>query len=87
MALAPPVTIAGLVDAPIMISSLSSAMSGMADAANRFDRASARIARPEPSDLVGDRVDQITATHDFAANVATVRAADEMIGMLIDIVA
>lgn len=70
-----------------MISSLSSAMSGMADAGSRFDRASARIARPEAGDLVRDRVEQITAQHDFAANVATVRAADEMIGTLIDTIA
>jgi flagellar hook protein FlgE len=70
-----------------MISSLSSAMSGMADATSRFDRASARIAQPEPGDVVRDRVDQIAAQHDFAANVATVRAADEMIGTLINIVA
>ena len=70
-----------------MINSLSSAMSGMADATSRLDRASARIARPEPTGLVSDRVDQITAQHSFAANVATVRAADEMIGTLIDIVA
>ena len=70
-----------------MISSLSSAMSGMAAAAGRFDRASARIAQPDPEDVVGDRVDQITAQHAFEANVATVRTADEMIGSLINIVA
>lgn len=69
-----------------MISSLSSAMSGMAEAAGRFDRASARIAQPEPEDTAGDRVEQITAQHAFAANVATVRTADEMIGTLINIV-
>jgi flagellar basal body rod protein FlgC len=59
----------------------------MADATSRFDRASARIAQPEPGDVVRDRVDQIAAQHDFAANVATVRTADEMIGTLIDIIA
>jgi flagellar basal body rod protein FlgG len=69
-----------------MISSIHSAMSGMAEAAGRFDRASARIAQPQPDDAVGDRVQQITAQHAFAANVATVRTADEMIGSLIDIV-
>jgi flagellar hook protein FlgE len=70
-----------------MINSLSSAMSGMANATSRLDRASARIAQPETGDLVRDRVDQIVAQHDFAANVAMVRTADEMLGMLIDIVA
>jgi flagellar basal body rod protein FlgG len=69
-----------------MISSLSSAVTGMAEAAGRFDRASARIAQPEPEDIARDRVDQITAQHAFAANVATVRTADEMIGTLINIV-
>jgi flagellar hook protein FlgE len=70
-----------------MISSLRSAMSGMAEAAGRFDRASARIAQPKHEDLASDRVDQITAQHAFAANVATVRTADEMIGTLINIIA
>jgi flagellar hook protein FlgE len=82
----PSITIERAVDAPSMISSISSAMSGMAAAAQRFDRASARIAQPQPDDLVHDRVDQIIAQHAFAANVATVRTADEMLGTLIDIV-
>ena len=62
-------------------------MTGMASATNRFDRASARIAQPEPADPVGDRVEQIVAQHSFAANVATVRTADEMLGTLINTVA
>ena len=70
-----------------MISSINSAMSGMAEATGRFDRASARIAQPQPEDPIRDRVDQIAAQHAFAANVAIVRTADEMIGSLIDIVA
>jgi len=70
-----------------MISALGSAMSGMASAAARFDRASARVAQAEPSDPIQDRLEQLTARHAFAANVATVRAADDMIGTLIDTVA
>jgi hypothetical protein len=76
-----------------MISSIGSAMSGMASAVTRFDRASARIAQAgDPAsagggDLIGDRVDQLTAGHAFAANLATVRTADEMLGTLIDTVA
>lgn len=66
---------------------ISSATSGMADAVSRFDRASARIARPDAGDPVRDRVDQIAARYDFAANVATVRVADEMLGTLIDTIA
>ena len=79
-----------------MISSIGSAMSGMANAVTRFDRASARIAQAgDPAtassdggdDLIGGRVDQITAEHAFAANVATVRTADDMLGTLINTVA
>jgi len=70
-----------------MIASLGSAMSGMASATNRFDRASARIAQEPQADPVGDRVAQLTAAHAFAANVATVRTADDMLGTLINIVA
>jgi len=79
-----------------MISSISSAMSGMASAVTKFDRASARIAQAgDPTsapgaggdDLIGDRVDQITAAHAFAANIATVRTADDMLGTLINTVA
>lgn len=76
-----------------MISSIGSAMSGMSSAIARFDRASSRIAQagdPASSpgdDLIGDRVDQITAEHAFAANLATVRTADEMLGTLINTVA
>ena len=59
-------------------------MSGMAGAVARFDRASARIASEQPEDLISDRVEQITARHDLAANAATIRTADEMLGTLID---
>lgn len=82
-----PLRIAPSADAHSMISALSSAMSGMANAISRFDRASARIAQPEPEDLIGDSVDQLTAKHDLAANAATVRTADEMLGTVIDIFA
>jgi flagellar hook protein FlgE len=74
-------------DALLVISAIGNAMSGMANAMNRFDRASARIAQPEPADPVADRVEQLTAQHAFAANLATVRTADQMIGTLIDTIA
>jgi len=69
-----------------MISSISSAMSGMASAISQFDRASARIAQPvsDMSDPVKDRVEQVIAKHAFAANLATIRTADDMLGTLID---
>jgi hypothetical protein len=70
-----------------MIASIGNAMSGVASAVRRFDRASADIAQPQPADPIGDRVEQIVAQHSVAANVATIRTADQMIGTLIDIVA
>lgn len=70
-----------------MISAIGSAMSGMANAMARFDRAAARTAQPEPEDPVGDRVDEIVAQHAFEANLATVRTADDMVGTLINTIA
>lgn len=76
-----------------MISSIGSAMSGMAAAMDRFDRSAARIARVGTGDagaddnLIRDRVDQIADQHAFAANAATVRTADEMVGALIHTIA
>ena len=75
-----------------MISAISSAMSGMAAATERFDRASARVAQAgtdtgADDDLIRDRVDQITDEHAFAANAATIRTADEMVGTLINTIA
>jgi flagellar hook protein FlgE len=70
-----------------MISAIGSAMSGMASAVRRFEGASARIAEPEPADPISDRVEQLTARHAFAANLATIRTADDMIGTLIDTIA
>ncbi|HEY0986367.1 MAG TPA: hypothetical protein VGD80_04910 [Kofleriaceae bacterium] len=53
----------------------------------RFDRASADLAGAEPGDPVRDRVEQIVAQHDVAANAATIRTADDMLGTLIDTLA
>ena len=70
-----------------MINAISSALSGISNATSRFDRAASRIAQPEPSDLIGDRVEQITAQHAFEANLATIRTADDMVGTLINTIA
>jgi len=72
------------VDPARMISSIGSAMAGMASAMSRFDRASADIASEKPADPIRDRVEQITAQHDVEANAATIRTADDMLGTLID---
>jgi hypothetical protein len=70
-----------------MIDSIGFGMSGMASAAQRFDRASARLAQAEPADPIADRVEQIAAQHAFEANLATVRTADDMVGTLINTIA
>jgi hypothetical protein len=83
----PPVEVPRPADALLMIDAIGSAMSGMANAVARFDRAAARTAQPEPADPIADRVDQITAQHAFEANLVTVRTADDMVGTLIDAIA
>jgi len=70
-----------------MIGAIGSAMTGIASAASQFDRASARLAQPTPTDPLRDRVEQITAQHAFAANLATIRTADDMVGTLIHTIA
>ncbi|MCE9578880.1 MAG: flagellar hook protein FlgE [Deltaproteobacteria bacterium] len=70
-----------------MIGPIAAGVAGMSSAVNRFDRAAARTASPGGADDVGAVVDQIAAKNDFAANVAVVRTADEMVGTLLDIVA
>lgn len=76
-----------MVDPPRMLSSIGAAMSGIANATNRFDRASTKIAQPADDSVVGDVVDQITAANDVKANLATIRTADDMVGTLINTVA
>ena len=70
-----------------MLSSIGAAMSGLASATTRFDRAATKIAQPADDNVIGDRVDEITAEHDFQANLATVRTADDMVGTLINTLA
>jgi hypothetical protein len=70
-----------------MIGSIGSALTGLAGAVDRFDRASARIAKEPAADPIGDRVEQLSAQHDLEANLATVRTADELLGTLIDTIA
>jgi hypothetical protein len=72
------------VDVSVMISSIGSAMTGMATAVRKLDAASARIAQPAPENLVGDRVEQMMAQHELTGNLATLRTADEMLGTLIN---
>ena len=77
-----------------MLSSMSIAATGMYRASERFERSAEQTAKLG-TDLPGaDQVDpatevvnQVGAEIAFAANVATVRAADRMMGSLLDIMA
>jgi hypothetical protein len=68
-----------------MLSALSHAASGLDAGFARLDRAADRIAQagPEPEAAV----DLLTARHEVAANAAVVRAADDMVGTLLDVMA
>jgi hypothetical protein len=68
-----------------IVPAFNSAVWGLGAASRRFDDAADRVARDvEPEDIVEAT---ILAPAAFAANVAVTRAADEMQGSLIDILA
>lgn len=68
-----------------MIGAIGSAMTGMASAMARFDRGATKVAQQD-APLRG-RVDQMIAQHEFSANLATIRTADDMVGTLINTIA
>ena len=86
-----------------MPDAISSAMSGMLAASRRFEASAARVAwasteaadsrdttapdRGTDIDYAQEAVEQITAKLDFAANVEIARAAMQMSGRLLDIMA
>ena len=72
-----------------MIGSIGIGMYGIERQLARFEQSATRTARgPDGgSDPVAEVVEQITAKHAFVASVATVRTADEMLGMLLDVMA
>ena len=52
----------------------------------KFERSAARVATPDPApDLVHEAVVGMTTRHAVEANVAVIRAADQMTGDLINI--
>lgn len=69
------------------ISAVSSAVSGVNAAFARLDASPARTARDPLANLAGEAVELITAKTELAANVAVLRAADEMTGTLLDMLA
>ena len=69
---------------------LSIAAAGLSAATVRLDASAQRTARwgQDPAvDLAKEAVEQVTAKAAFKANVAVIRAADEMMGELLDILA
>lgn len=69
---------------------LSTAAAGLMAATQRLDASARRTARwgvDSDIDLGREAVEQITARTDFKANLAVIRAADAMMGDLLDIVA
>lgn len=75
-----------------MISRVGGAGAGLAAQFQRFERSAARVARagvggPEGPDYVAETVEQMDVKHAVKANIAVIRAADEMVGTLFDIIA
>jgi flagellar basal body rod protein FlgC len=68
-------------------SALGHATYAIHDRMQRFERSAERVARSPQPDYVQETVEQMTAQHAVAANVAVVRTADAMTGTLFDIVA
>jgi hypothetical protein len=68
------------------VDAISQSLAGVNAGFARLDRAAGRIARDGgEGDLAGNVVDLLRARQDVRANVAVVRAADEMIGSLLDV--
>jgi hypothetical protein len=69
------------------IAGISHATTGIHDALDRVDRAAARVASPDRDapDLTRSLVETKLATHQVAANVSVLHAADLMLGTVIDL--
>ena len=63
------------------------ASAGIVSALQRFDASAARTARAPLDDLAGETVERLQAKTAVQANVAVLRAADDMTGALLDILA
>ena len=70
-----------------MLKGIDAALGGIASRVDSFNRAAARIARPGDATLERDIVQTMADSHGVAANAKVLRAADDMVGTLIDIVA
>ena len=70
-----------------MIKGLDAALGGIASRIDSFSRAAARIAGPADPTLERDIVQTMADSAGVTANAKVMRAADDMVGTLIDIVA
>jgi hypothetical protein len=71
-----------------MLGSIDQSVQGISAGFDRLEHAARNIARDGASgDLNGNLVELMRAGHDVEANVAALRAANEMIGTLLDVMA
>jgi hypothetical protein len=71
-----------------MIPSIGGAAAGLNAQFQRFERSAARVASSSegaPADYVREAVEQMGVQHAVRANIAVIKAADEMAGTLISI--
>lgn len=69
------------------MSLLTSSIAGVSAASARFDRASTQVVNnaSRGNDILSDLVDQIDSRNAFRASINVVRAADDMMGQVLDI--
>ncbi|WP_292229178.1 flagellar basal body rod C-terminal domain-containing protein [Brevundimonas sp.] len=63
------------------------AAAGMLDAQTRFDNSAHRTAQAPLDNLAEEMVERIQAKTAFSANAAVVKTADDMTGVLLDMLA
>lgn len=70
---------------------IATAQYGLFAASRRFEASASRVARMnvegENVDLAAEVVEQISAKHQFSANLSVIRTAQDMTGDLLDILA
>lgn len=70
---------------------IATAQYGLLAASRRFETSASRVARMgvegENVDLASEVVEQISAKHQFSANLSVIRTAQDMTGELLDILA
>ncbi|ESQ87341.1 hypothetical protein ABAC460_20165 [Asticcacaulis sp. AC460] len=69
------------------MSLLATSISGVSAASARFDRASTNMVNnaSRGNDILSDLVEQIDSRNAFQASINVVRAADDMMGRVLDI--